>query len=202
MTTIYHGIDSEIYKPVTNETKEFIFTISHFTKNHIQRKRLFEIVKAAKIVIAKFPKQKFVIAGAMTSAINTLKEFIKDAGVENNFILLQGVSEREKLDYLRRSIIYLQPTLHEAFGVAIAEAMSCGVPVISSKSAAVPEVLGDTGLYANPYDAGDIAKRIIILLENCALREKMGSLASERIKDRFSYNNRKEAVFRLLNEIL
>lgn len=54
---------------------------------------------------------------------------------------------------MQESTIYLQPTLYEGFGFAIAEAMSCGLPVVYLSVGSVPEVVGDVGLYC----AGDRA---------------------------------------------
>jgi len=199
---IYHAIDTEVYKPRTSTTRDIVFTISHFTENHIQRKRLFEIIEAARLVLSKFPNQQFVIAGAMINAIGKLQDRIMEAGLERNIQLLQGISESEKLECFAKSVLYLQPTLHEAFGVSNAEAMSCGVPVVTSRRAAVPEVVGDCGLYVDPYDAEDIAAKVILLIRDRSLREELGKKGRRRVVEHFSYHARKEAISELLKEFL
>ena len=201
---VYHGIDTEFYKPQMSTVKDIIFTVSHFTENHLQRKRLLEIIEVAKYVLSEFPGIRFIIAGAKkeNTVINKLQDRIRKAGLEHKVLLVQRISETEKLNLLARSALYLQPTLHEGFGVSIAEAMSCGVPVVTSKRAAVPEVVGDCGLYVDPYDVEDIAAKVLLLLRDKSLREELGKKSRERIVKFFSYEKRKENISKLLREIL
>ncbi len=199
---VYHGIDTDTYKPQIRQKDNIIFTISHVTHNHIKRKRLLEIIEAAKIVLSKFPDYRFVIAGAATPAIDTLAARIRQIGVTRNVIIVERMTEREKLDTFAKSKVYLQPTLHEGFGVSIAEAMSCGVPVVTSRVAAVPEVVGDCGLYVDPYDVEDIAAKVIMLLEDEGLRKDLSVRGRRRIVERFSYEKRKETLSRLIQELV
>jgi glycosyltransferase involved in cell wall biosynthesis len=112
------------------------------------------------------------------------------------------VSQEEKLNYLHRAEVYVQPTKHEAFGVAIAEAMSCELPVVSSKVGAVPEVLGDCGLYVEPDDFKDLANKIIFLLQNDNVRRNLGEKARKRILKNFTYQKRKQKIKEILNTVL
>ena len=86
------------------------------------------------------------------------------------------LEERVKvLDYVRagdlpalysgsRGLVF--PTLYEGFGLPIVEAMACGVPVLTSKTGAAPEVGGECALLVDPYDTHDIAQGIDRLLES------------------------------------
>jgi glycosyltransferase involved in cell wall biosynthesis len=198
---VYLGIDTQLYKPDTSKSKNIVFTVSHFTDNHIQRKRLFEIIDAAKIVLNEFPDIQFVIAGAKTSAKDKIIKRIEQAGLSSSFQLQEGISEKEKIAYMQESLVYLQPTLHEAFGVANAEAMSCGTPVVTSQVGAVPEVVGDCGLYANPNDVREIADKVLYLLKNDKLRNDLGLRARERIKQHLSYDRRKKEIKEMINTL-
>jgi len=199
---IYHGIDTETYKPDSSLKRDIIFTISQITENHIIRKRIFTIIDAAKLIVKDYPYVKIVIAGAKSEAIDRVKQRIANNGL-NKYVLLPGrISEEEKLSYFSKSLVYLQPTIHEAFGVAIAEAMSCGVPVVTSRIAAVPEVVGNCGLYADPDDPSDVSDKVKILLANSELRKELAEKGRERIKKNFSYEIRREKIQELLKSIL
>jgi len=201
---VYLGIDTEEYKPAdTPETSgKLILTISHLNKENVDRKRIWTVLKAIPYVLAEFPDVKFVIVGRHMDAYSSLKEFVEQSGITNNVKFPGLVSQEEKLDYLHRATIYVQPTKHEAFGVAIAEAMSCGLPVISSRVGAVPEVLGDCGLYADPDDPKELADKIMLLLRNEDLRKELGEKARERILQNFTYQRRKQEIQKVLNEVL
>lgn len=201
---VYLGIDTEEYKPADTPkpSEKRILTISHLDKEHVKRKRIWTILKAIPYVLAEFPDAKFIIIGRHMDAYQELKEFVDRAGMDDNVEFPGLVSQGEKLDYLHRATVYVQPTKHEAFGSAIAEAMSRGLPVISSKVGAVPEVLGDCGLYINPDDPKDLAEKIALLLKDGNLRKELGKRARERILQNFTYQRRKQEIQKVLDDVL
>lgn len=201
---VYHAIDTGEYSPKIGitTTEKLILTISHLNKENVERKRIWTVLKAMPHVSAEFPDTRFVIMGRHMNAYQELKSFVEALGVEHNVEFPGLVSHEEKLEYLHRTAVYVQPTKHEAFGVAIAEAMSCGVPVISSKVGAVPEVLGDCGLYADPDDPKDLADKIILLLQDEDFRKELGAKARERVLQNFTYQRRKQEIQKVLEEVL
>ena len=82
------------------------------------------------------------------------------------------------------------PSHSESFGLAIAEAQGAGVPVVSYRTGAVPEVVedGTTGWLAPAGDTGLLAESIGRVLENPALAWQSGQAAQERIRSRFTWD--------------
>ena len=72
------------------------------------------------------------------------------------------------------------PSLSEGFGLPAIEAMACGTPVLSSNCGSLPEVVGDAGLYFDPYDVGAISRAIIKLSCDEQLRQQLGEIAKTR----------------------
>ena len=73
--------------------------------------------------------------------------------------------------------LFAFPTYYEPFGMVITEAMASGLPVITSRSAGASEMIteGVSGLLLDqPADAGELARKITLLLSNEALRKDMG----------------------------
>ncbi|EBK1151939.1 glycosyltransferase family 1 protein, partial [Salmonella enterica] len=63
-----------------------------------------------------------------------------------------------------RSFIY--PSFYEGFGLPVLEAMSCGIPVVSSNVSSLPEVAGDAGLLSEPNDIDAISAHILQSLQD------------------------------------
>ncbi len=58
--------------------------------------------------------------------------------------------------------------------------MACGAPVLSSDRGSLPEVVGDAGLYFDPFDTESISEALIEMVENTSLREKLAHSAVNR----------------------
>lgn len=69
--------------------------------------------------------------------------------------------------------VLLYPSFYEGFGLPILEAMSCGVPVITSNVSAMPEVGGDAAVYVNPTSIEDITKNLKQVMEDDKLRKEL-----------------------------
>ncbi|MGC8758214.1 MAG: glycosyltransferase, partial [Caldisericaceae bacterium] len=86
--------------------------------------------------------------------------------------------------------------------LAIAEAMSCGVPVVTSKVGAVEEVVGNCGIYVDSNNENEISNAVISLLINPELRGEMGKCARERIVENFSYEIRKKRIETIIDGVI
>jgi glycosyltransferase involved in cell wall biosynthesis len=115
-----------------------------------------------------------------------LKLLSERLGVANRISWLGNVADPKAL--LQASDIFLLASVGEAFGLVLAEAMACGVPVVGSRSGSIPEVVEDgrTGLLATPLDAVAIADCIERLAKDGSLRREMGARAIERVRKHFT----------------
>lgn len=84
--------------------------------------------------------------------------------------------------------IFLLPTKAEAYGMSIVEAMSYGIPVVSTDISAIPEVVEDgvSGFLSPPGSVDCFSKRCAELLDDKEKREKMGRNAMEKVRRDFS----------------
>ena len=124
-------------------------------------------------------KCKFIIFGYgpeeqfLTSKIKTLQL--------NSRVILAGKTYRAN-QYLKAFHAYVLPSRKEGFPYALLEAAQAGLPILATKTGGIPEALGENGLYAENGNPADLAKKIELLVEDSALREKLAALSLERVK--------------------
>jgi glycosyltransferase involved in cell wall biosynthesis len=94
------------------------------------------------------------------------------------------------------------PSIYEGFGLPAAEAMACGVPVVSTTGGALPEVVGDAGLLIPPADSKALETAILSLLDDPAKRERLGKAGRERVLKQFSWEHTAEETVKVYQEAI
>lgn len=88
----------------------------------------------------------------------------------------------------RQADLFVFPSLKEGFGMAIAEAMACGTPVLTTRASAIPEVVGDAGILVEPAEPRGLAAEIIRLMEDDGLRRSLAAAGARRVREMFSWD--------------
>ncbi len=160
------------------------------------------LLKAVLIIKKKIPDVYVYIAG-IGPLEKELKELAKKLNVEENVDFLGFVSENEKWFYLKSSDLCVFPSRYEPFGIVLLEAMVCGKAIIASNVGGIPDIIdtGKTGLLFECDDINDLAKKIIYLLQNKMLRDKMGEAGKKKAKE-FSWDNIAEKTAELYGVVL
>ncbi|MFC1620966.1 glycosyltransferase family 4 protein [Candidatus Omnitrophota bacterium] len=151
-----------------------------FIGNNFKRKGGFTLLEAFKNIKKKVKDARLIIIGpnqvlAEVAGVEW-KGHIKDRGVIRDFLV--------------KSSIFVMPSFCEPFGLVFLEAMSCRLPCIGPKVDAIPEVIedGKTGFLVSPGDINDLARKILILLEDKKLMESIGENGAKRVKERFTWD--------------
>jgi glycosyltransferase involved in cell wall biosynthesis len=90
------------------------------------------------------------------------------------------VSDADLVALYSSALALAMPSYSEGFGLPAIEAMACAVPVLASDRGALPEVVGDAGIYFDPFDVEAISSAIIEMVENHGLREQLSVNALAR----------------------
>ena len=142
------------------------------------RKNNITLIKAYSILKRVFKiKHKLVIVGKDRSE-KEFKQFIKSVEneyetVKSDIIFCREVEDEDLVGIYKGADIFVFLSIYEGFGLPPLEAMSCGVPVITSDISSLSEILSDCVLKTNPYNIDNIVKLIILLLNNKALKNEL-----------------------------
>ena len=145
---------------MANENEKIITHISNFRKV----KRIDDVVKIFYEIQKEIPSKLMMVGeGPEKEAAENLCAQLK---IHDKVIFFGNSNEIDKI--LCFSDLFLLPSETESFGLAALEAMSCGVPVISSNSGGLPEVNqnGVTGFLSNVGDIESMSKNAVSILKN------------------------------------
>jgi glycosyltransferase involved in cell wall biosynthesis len=117
------------------------------------RKDVPTLVRAFDRLAADHPDVRLVIAGADGWGAGALTEAVGRAHHGDRIARLGRVDERARVDLLAAATVYAYPSVYEGFGLPPIEAMAAGVPVVTTRAGALPEVVGDA---ADLVDVGDV----------------------------------------------
>jgi glycosyltransferase involved in cell wall biosynthesis len=179
---IHLGVDSA-FKPqepraafeyVANKygvSKDYILTVGTLGPH----KNLITLVEAVKVLRdrGELPFQLLVV-GAQGRKNSQALEVLRSSSLSDKDIRFLGFVPDEDLPMLySASSLFVLPSLYEGFGLPLAEAMACGVPVIASNASAIPEVVGDAGLLVPPTQPEAFAEAILRVRNDEGLRRAM-----------------------------
>jgi glycosyltransferase involved in cell wall biosynthesis len=177
---IYHSRLRAASLPSIEKAREpIILNVGHVAV----RKGQIVLAEAFARIAAKYPTWKLCLAGhiAEDSAGERIRTIARTHGLEDRIELLGA--RNDALDWMDRAAIYVQPSLAEALGLALQEAMFRGCPAIGTNVGGIPELIQHerTGLLVEPSNAGQLAQALESFITDPALREKYGRAGAASI---------------------
>jgi glycosyltransferase involved in cell wall biosynthesis len=187
------GIDTNRFKPDAQArerlVKEFALRPDEAilsTVSYLRPIKSPEIIVQACGLLAQRGVPVRLFVGGDGEMLEQLQRLSRSLGIADRIHWLGLVPD--PLSLLQASDMFLLATVGEAFGLVLAEAMACGVPVVGSRAGAIPEVVEDqtTGLLVTPRSAVAMADAVEELARDEAKRERLGQAAIERVHAHFT----------------
>lgn len=159
------------------------------------------LLKSFKSLVARIPEARLVLAGPFDRDVfyTHVLDFRTDKvlqGLERNICILGYVTDDELVSLYNMATATVLPSFAEGFGLPSLESMACGTPVIASFRGALPEVIGDAGLYFEPDDDVSLTGHMIALVEQPDLRDELSQRALIRA-EKYSWTNAARAAIEL-----
>ena len=158
------------------------------------------LVEAAVAVLPQVPDARFVIAGE-GELRPVLERQIKEHHLEKH-VLLAGFRP-DVLSVHKAFDIFVMSSVSEGLGTSLLDAMACAKPVVATAVGGIPEVVvhGETGFLVPPRDHAAMARAIVTLLKDDALRQRMGEAGRTRALGRFSAERMVQDTLRVYQRV-
>ena len=127
------------------------------------------------------------LTGFPDERMGVLQQIAADLGIAGQVKFLGHVPEQELAKLYSTASCLVFPSLHEGYGIPIAEAMSFGVPIICGKNSSIPEIAGDAAYYEEMRNPSKLAEALLAISGDETLRQKLIALGRKRI-DTFDFS--------------
>jgi len=186
---IHHGIDIDEWAASEGESLERTkasFNLPAdfllFVGAHEPRKNIPCLLKALRVVHDRYGKIPLVLVGRMGLDSAKIEKNIQELGLDSWVRMVGYVNKAELKHIYKLASVFVFPSLVEGFGIPLLEAMACDLPIVASRSSAIPEVAQDASVYIDPQDPVDLATKIIQVLKDRDLRENLVSAGKNRVR--------------------
>lgn len=196
MEVTYNPVDTELFKLKTGHSKKIVFAgrLDAF-------KGAYRCLKSFAALHEEFPEWTFTIAGDGED-MPLVKNFLQQRPELQKKVMLTGsVSKQQIAAVFSDAAFFVFPSLHESFGLVVAEALSCGLPVITGNRTAPKEFVSEqNGILVSPDSSEEIT---------LAMKEMMNKYSSydpalirRQIVERFSISSFGQKLYRIYTALI
>ncbi|MFH1598100.1 MAG: glycosyltransferase family 1 protein [Patescibacteria group bacterium] len=172
-----------------------------YVGNVYPHKNIERLLKA----FAQISKERFdlklVLVGKEDYFYKRIKGVVDDLDLLTKVIFTGFVIDADLAAIYQESSAYIFPSIEEGFGLPPLEAMSYGVPVVSSNSSCLPEVLGQAAHYFDPLSIEQIISSVNKVLDDSNLRDRLVQSGLGRIQG-FSWSKLAEETLKIYQSVL
>lgn len=124
-----------------------------------------------------------VLVGTKGWDFGTIFDEISGCSDLRDRIIVTGyVDDQDLAAIYSGALAFVYPSFYEGFGLPPLEAMQCGIPVITSNTSSLPEVVGDAGIQVDPDDNDALCQAMLEMLRNGELRHQLSNRSRERAR--------------------
>ncbi len=147
------------------------------------RKNIAHVIRCYAQLVAdrKIGDTRLVMVGTRGWKMESIFSELEKLGALGDRVIVTGfVPDEDLAPIYSHAFMFVYPSLLEGFGLPPLEAMQCGVPVITSNTSSLPEVVGDAGIMVPPTDADALCEAMARLFQDRELRDRLASRSRER----------------------
>lgn len=186
---VHNGVDAELFRPLPTVERVPGRVITLASADLPIKGLAFLIEAIAKLKTERDVELVVVGKGGLSQ---TPRDLAQRYGVADAIRFEGPVESLRLVELYAEAQVAVVPSLYEGFSLPAIEAMSCGVPLVTTTGGALPEVVGrdgGAGRLVPPGDAGALAGAIASLLDDQTLAEGLGSAGRARSLSKFTWNS-------------
>ena len=187
ISVINNGLDTNIFRLIEKDNFKNNYQLITTASADVPLKGLDYTLYALSSLKKTYPEILLNIIGKLKKNGHT-ERLIEKLDIKNNIRFHSGISKEEIVQLYSKSSIAIVSSLYEGFGYPVIEAMACGVPLIATKTASIPELVSDKALLVQPKNHDEIAAGINKIFNDYEGYKKKAISNITYIKERFNWD--------------
>lgn len=196
MTVLYNGVKIP---------KENLYDISRKNITYMgvlkKEKGIYDLISAIELVNDRLPENiKVLLCGSDLEG--NVEDLIKKKRLDDRIKMLGWIDEEKRDEVYKETLISVLPSYFEALSMTVIEAMSYGIPIITTDISTMKEILGDKALLVKPGDVKALADNILNLIENENSLKNMSKDEYSRARKTFSIEHNVEQTILIYENLM
>ena len=143
---------------------------------------------------------KLVLAGGKGWLYDGIYGKVQELGLDKQVIFTKYIPSEDMNPLMCGALAFVFPSIYEGFGIPPLEAMACGVPVLASDAASLPEVTGDCAVTCDAFSEESIAEGLARLCDDGELRKDL-SVRGRKRAELFTWDSSAEKLYNVYKEL-
>jgi glycosyltransferase involved in cell wall biosynthesis len=201
LRVVYNGIDTDVFRK-TEEGEKEPYSLITVANTRDRKKGVFYLLQAVRLLKEELPI-KLTIVDDPDPEEGFAPYLVRKYGLGDVVSFTGRLTTTELVKQYCRAEIAVTASTYEGFGLPAAEAMACSTPVVATTAGALPEVVEDgvSGVLVPPANPQALASAIKRLLEDEALRGRMGEAGRKRVERHFSWQEAARRTLAVYEEV-
>jgi len=200
VAAILNGIDLDTFR-YKQGIKKIPFRIITSASADVPLKGLRFLIEALPKVLLDFPETCLSVIGKAKEK-GEITKLIAKLDLKGKISFHSELSETEIVNLYSSAQIAVIPSLYEGFGFGAGEALACSLPLISTHSGGLKEVVGEAAIQIKSGDAKEISMAIIDLFSNPEKQAYYSRLGRERMESEFDWLKAAEEYVKIYEEVI
>ncbi|MCW5978481.1 MAG: glycosyltransferase [Bryobacteraceae bacterium] len=204
VSVIHNCIDTDVFAPpgtAPAAPSPDLVTVCNMDRHACVLKGLDILLETTAILAAEFPDVRLRIIGTQDGGCEDVLACATRIGIRHRLLFSGRLPNAEVAAWMRRSSIFVTASHYETFGVAVAEAMAVGLPVVAPRLPALLEVAGTEVGLVERNEPSLLAARVAEILRRPTLYRRMSEHGRQRVLSEFSFDGRTLRLKRLLADM-
>jgi glycosyltransferase involved in cell wall biosynthesis len=200
---VHNGVDTDIFRPLPDVQRKSNL-ILYVGNSEDRNKGARYLIEAMAQLQDDKRDYHLALVDQKRENLKLVPRLVKEYGLSSRVTFTGRVTTEELVRLYNQAEVVVSPSLYEGFGLPAAEAMACGAPVLATTGGAFPEIIDhdESGWLVPPGDATALADAIRLLMDDWALRERLGAHGRQHILENFNWRKAAEQTLAVYEEVI